>query len=216
VLLQGADFDLPAGRHVALIGPSGIGKSSLLLAIAGVRRYEGSLRLGGEEVSGLDRPALLERVAMVPQRPVLLARSIADNIRLGRPDATDADVRRAAGRALVTPFADTLPAGLDTVLGEGGFGLSGGQAHRVGIARLYLRDPSVILLDEPTAHLDPFTEAALLDNLLAFAKDRTLFIVTHAPAVAARIGRAWRLAGLKLLPAPVPQPPAFKAERGAA
>jgi ATP-binding cassette subfamily C protein CydD len=128
----------------------------------------------------------------------LLAGSIADNIRLGRPGASDTDLREAARRACVLEFSDALPQGLDTLLGSRGHGLSGGQAQRVALARLFLRDPGLILLDEPTAHLDEATQARVLDEILEFSAGRTLLLATHAPVVAARFGRVLRVAGGKV------------------
>ena len=141
---------------------------------------------------------LRARVALIGQKPQLLAGSIADNIRLGRPDASDAMVRDAARRACVLEFAAGLPQGLDTPLGSRGHGLSGGQAQRVALARLFLRDPGLILLDETTAHLDEATQARVLDEILAFAAGRTLLLATHSPAVAARFERVLRVADAKV------------------
>ena len=126
--------------------------------------------------------------------------TIADNIRFARPDATDADIRRAADAALVQRFAARLPDGLETRIGEGGYGLSGGQAHRVGLARLFLRDPALILLDEPTAHLDTATEDELMANILAFAKGRMLVMATHSSGAAARMTTVLRFADGVLVP----------------
>ncbi|MNT59034.1 Heterocyst differentiation ATP-binding protein HepA [compost metagenome] len=133
-------------------------------------------------------------MALIGQRRQLLAGSIADNIRLGQPGATDAQVQDAAHRACVLEFTQDLPQGLDTALGSRGHGLSGGQAQRVALARLFLRDPGLILLDEPTAHLDEATQARVLDEILQFSAGRTLVLATHSPAVAARFGRVARVA----------------------
>ena len=131
---------------------------------------------------------------MIGKNPHLLPASIPDNIRLGRPQPDDAALREAARRACVLEFAAGLPQGLDTLLGSRGHGLSGGQAQRVALARLFLRDPGLILLDEPTAHLDEATQARVLDEILAFAAGRTLLLATHSPAVAARFPRVLRIA----------------------
>jgi ATP-binding cassette subfamily C protein CydD len=129
---------------------------------------------------------------------------MAHNIALARPGACPTAISRAAERAHVAPFADALPEGLDTMLGDAGLGLSGGQAQRIALARIYLRDAGLILLDEPTAHLDHELEQAVLDDLKAFARGRTLIIATHSLAVAARMDKAWRIAGETLLPSPLP------------
>ncbi|OAD14746.1 thiol reductant ABC exporter subunit CydD [Achromobacter insolitus] len=197
-VLSDAGLTLAAGEHAALMGPSGIGKSSLIEAIARLRPFEGDIRIDGLRLPEWDEAALRERVALIGQKPQLLAGSIADNIRLGRPDASDAELQAAARRACVLEFADALPQGLATPLGGRGHGLSGGQAQRVALARLFLRDPGLILLDEPTAHLDEATQARVLDAILEFSSGRTLLLATHAPAVAARLGRTLRVAAGKV------------------
>lgn len=201
-VLDRIDLTLALGDRVAIMGASGIGKSTLLEAVAGLRPYAGSLRLDDVPIAEIAEPSLRRRVAVLGQRPRIFQGSIADNIRFGRADACHASLRQAAHRAKVTAFADPLPAGLDTVIGENGLGLSGGEIQRIALARIYLRDPGLILLDEPTAHLDATTEAAVLDELLAFAEGRTLLVATHSLAVAARMDRVFRIVGGRLLPAP--------------
>lgn len=193
-MLADVALTLAPGEHVALMGPSGIGKSTLIEAIARLRPAQGDIRLDGVPLDQWGEADLRARVALIGQKPQLLAGSIADNIRLGRPQADDAALREAARRACVLEFAAGLPQGLDTLLGSRGHGLSGGQAQRVALARLFLRDPGLILLDEPTAHLDEATQARVLDEILAFAAGRTLLLATHSPAVAARFPRVLRIA----------------------
>nr|WP_255592790.1 thiol reductant ABC exporter subunit CydD [Bordetella sp. BOR01] len=200
-LLDVAQLALSPGAHVALMGPSGSGKTTLLETLCRLRAAEGTIRLDGVPLAGWDETALRARVALVGQRPYLFAGSLAANIRLGCPDATDEQVHTAARRACVLEFAQALPGGLDTLLGSRGMGLSGGQAQRVALARLFLRDPGLILLDEPTAHLDEATQARVLDEILAFAQGRTLVLATHAQAVAQRLPRTVQLAHGKLVPA---------------
>ncbi|OCZ70471.1 thiol reductant ABC exporter subunit CydD [Achromobacter xylosoxidans] len=197
-VLSEAALALAPGERVALMGPSGIGKSTLIEALARLRPSQGDIRLDGVPLAQWDEAALRARVALIGQKPQLLAGSIADNIRLGRPDASDDAVREAARRACVLEFAQNLPQGLDTLLGSRGHGLSGGQAQRVALARLFLRDPGLILLDEPTAHLDEATQARVLDEILAFADGRTLLLATHSPLVAARFARVLRVADAKV------------------
>jgi len=193
-VLSDAALTLAPGEHAALMGPSGIGKSTLIEAIARLRPSQGDIRIDGIPLADWDEADLRGRVALIGQKPQLLAGSIADNIRLGCPDAADCDVHEAARRACVLEFAEALPEGLNTPLGSRGHGLSGGQAQRVALARLFLRDPGLILLDEPTAHLDDATQSRVLDEILAFAAGRTLLLATHSPAVAARFGRVLRVA----------------------
>ena len=193
-VLENAALVLAPGEHVALMGPSGVGKSTLIEAVARLRPASGEIRIDGLPLAQWDEAALRQRVALIGQRPQLLAGLIADNIRLGQPGATDAQVQDAARRACVLEFTQDLPHGLDTALGSRGHGLSGGQAQRVALARLFLRDPGLILLDEPTAHLDEATQARVLDEILQFSAGRTLVLATHSPAVAARFGRVARVA----------------------
>ncbi len=174
-VLQGVDLRLEPGQRLALVGPSGSGKSTLLEALAGwLPPRAGRVQL---------RPGV--QVAYASQRPYLFHGSIADNLRLADPAASDARLRAVAEAAQVLQFAQRLPDGLDTVIGERGFGLSGGEARRIGLARLLLRDPQVLLLDEPTAFLDADTEAALLRSLAAYARGRSVVVATHSPVVIA-------------------------------
>lgn len=182
-VIQALDLTLRRGDHIALAGPSGGGKSTLLEALAGWLPIEdGTI----ERTHGL-------RIGYAPQRPFLFAGSLADNLRLARPDASDLDLRRAAEAAQVLRFADRLPEGLDTVIGERGFGLSGGEARRIALARVFLRDPDVLLLDEPTAFLDADTEAAVLRAIIAFAQGRALLMATHGHAAMASMHQVYRL-----------------------
>lgn len=169
-VVQQLSFQIEAGQRLALVGPSGSGKSTLLEALAGwLPAQSGTIVL---------RPGL--EVGYAGQRPYLFHGSIADNLRLADPGVSDARLLAVAEAAQVMRFASHLPEGLDTVIGERGFGLSGGEARRIGLARLLLRDPQLLLLDEPTAFLDPDTEAALLQTLAAFARDRAVVIATHS------------------------------------
>ena len=199
-VLEGARLSVPAGTHLAVLGDSGIGKSTLLEALARLRTFEGEIRLDGAALGDIDEVLLRSGVAFLGQRPRLFHGTIAENIRLGNRSASDLQVRQAAERAAVLAFSAALPEGLGTVIGEGGLGLSGGEAHRVALARIFLRDPGLILLDEPTAHLDPETEAQVLDAIQSFAAGRTMIVATHSAAVAARLDRACRIAGGRILP----------------
>ena len=203
-VVDALDLLLEPGAQLAILGASGIGKSTVLEAIAGLRTFAGEIRLDGRLLGEIAEPDLRDRLAMLGQRPRLFAGSIADNIRLGRRDADHAAVRRAAQQARVVDFADALPQGLATQLGEDGLGLSGGEIQRIALARIYLRNPGLVLLDEPTAHLDSATEALVLDGLAEFARRRTLLVATHSHALAARMDKVFRIAGGKLLPAPKP------------
>ncbi len=181
--------DLPALRHVslrvapgetvALVGPSGAGKTSVFQLL--LRFYDpqsGVVRLDGMDVSQVDPEALRLRIGLVPQDPVIFSVSARENIRYGRPDASDADVQDAVDAANAG-FLHDLPQGLDTYLGEKGVRLSGGQRQRVAIARAILRDPPVLLLDEATSALDAEAERAVQEALATLAKGRTTLVVAH-------------------------------------
>lgn len=188
-ILSDATLDVLPGETVALLGPSGIGKSTLIEVLARLRGHQGRIELGGVPLADIDEAALRQNVAALGQRPRLFHGTIASNIRLGRADATDAEVRIAAEQACVLDFADRLPEGLETPIGERGRGLSGGEAQRVALARIFLRDPALVLLDEPTAHLDLETEARVMRAVLDFAAGRTLLIATHSMEVASLMDR---------------------------
>jgi ATP-binding cassette subfamily C protein CydD len=197
-ILNGASLAVSSGDHVAVVGPSGIGKTTLLEIIAGLRTYQGQVSIDDRSLADWDEASLRERVALIGQKPFLFAGTIAENIKLGRAGATKEEVDEAARRACVVEFTNTLPNGLDTVLGPRGRGLSGGQAQRVALARLFLRDPGLILLDEPTAHLDEALQGRVMDEILAFSRGRTLVLVTHSSSVTQRFPRVVRMAGGRL------------------
>lgn len=193
--VTGVSFTVAPGETVALVGPSGAGKSTLLNVLLGfVRPAEGRVRIGGADLAGLDLAAWHSRVAWVPQRPHLYAGTIAENIRLARPGADDDAVRRALRDAGALEFVDALPEGTDTVLGEDGAGLSAGQRQRLALARAFLADRPVLLLDEPTAALDGATEAEVVAAVRRLAAGRTVLLVVHRPALLAVADRVVRLA----------------------
>lgn len=196
-----SDFSLRVepGEAVALVGPSGCGKSTVLQVLLGLVPGARSVVVGGVPLDALDLEAWRARVAWVPQRPHLFARSIGENVRLGRPRATDAEVARAVSRAGLDEVVARLPDGLDTVLGSGGAGLSSGERQRVALARAFVREAPLLLLDEPTAGLDAGTEAGVLgvvDDLMA---DRTAILVAHRPSL---LGLADRVVELASPPTP--------------
>ncbi|MFF0201009.1 thiol reductant ABC exporter subunit CydD [Streptomyces sp. NPDC005017] len=182
------------GETVALVGPSGAGKSTLLHMLLGfVRPAAGQVRIGGADLAGTDLEQWRTRVAWVPQRPHLYAGTIADNVRLARPDADDTAVRRALRDAGALEFVDALPLGAATVLGEDGAGLSAGQRQRLALARAFLADRPVLLLDEPTAALDGETEAEIVAAVRRLSAGRTVLLVVHRPALLAVADRVVRL-----------------------
>lgn len=188
--LAGVDLRVAAGEMVALGGPSGSGKSTVLNLLAGfLPPVAGRVLIGGVDVAALDPVDLALRVTWIGQTPHVIPGTVRENIRLARPDADDAAIRHAAAQAAVLDFTDRLPLGLDTPVGGRGFGLSGGQAQRVALARAFLRASPVLLLDEPTAHLDSDTAAQLCDALDRLRRGRTVIIATHNPQLAARADR---------------------------
>ena len=194
VVLDGLSFRVPAGESMVLVGPSGAGKSTVVELLLGfVRPDSGRITLNGADIGAIVPSALARMTAWIGQRPVLFAGSIRDNIRFGREDATDREVEDAARAAGIGTFAAALPEGLDTPIGEGGYGLSGGQAQRVAIARAFVRNAPLLLLDEPTAHLDPATEADVLDSLRRLALGRTVILASHSAAAYAFGGRTLEL-----------------------
>ncbi|MFD9389775.1 thiol reductant ABC exporter subunit CydD [Streptomyces sp. NPDC060000] len=192
--VRNVSFTVEAGETVALVGPSGAGKSTLLNALLGfVRPVDGRVLAGGVDLMAADLEQWRSRVAWVPQRPHLYAGTIDENVRLARPGADDAAVRRALADAGALEFVEALPAGADTVLGEDGAGLSAGQRQRLALARAFLADRPVLLLDEPTAALDGETEAEVVAAVRRLAAGRTVLLVVHRPALLAVADRVVRL-----------------------
>lgn len=178
--LQDISFEAPAGSITALVGPSGAGKSTVARLIP---RFwdvcEGSIRIGGMDVRDMTADTLMSQVAFVFQDTFLFAGSIADNIRLGTPDATQAEVETAARAAQAHDFILALPQGYDTQAGERGGFLSGGQRQRITIARAILQNRPILVLDEATAFADPENEAALVAALSALMRGKTVLMVAH-------------------------------------
>ncbi|WP_190155792.1 thiol reductant ABC exporter subunit CydD [Streptomyces litmocidini] len=215
--LDAATLTVEPGETVALVGPSGAGKSTLLDVVLGfaVPEEGGSVRVGGVDLGSLDREEWRSRIAWVPQRPHLFAGTVAENVRLARPDAPDEAVRDALRDAGADGFVAGLPQGLDTVLGEDGAGLSAGQRQRLALARAFLADRPLLLLDEPTAGLDGATEAGVVDAVRRLAAGRTVLLVVHRPALLAVADRVVRLGGAAVGAGPaVPEAPGA-AVRGA-
>ncbi|MEU5323605.1 thiol reductant ABC exporter subunit CydD [Streptomyces sp. NPDC021056] len=193
-VVSDVSFTVEPGETVALVGPSGAGKSTLLNVLLGfVPPAEGRALVGGVDLTEADLEEWRSRIAWVPQRPHLFAGTIAENVRLARPDADDTAVRQALGDAGALEFVDALPQGADTVLGEDGAGLSAGQRQRLALARAFLADRPVLLLDEPTAALDGATEAEVVAAVRRLAVGRTVLLVVHRPALLGVADRVVRL-----------------------
>ncbi|MFF4822119.1 thiol reductant ABC exporter subunit CydD [Streptomyces sp. NPDC001312] len=197
-------FSVRPGETVALVGSSGAGKSTLLNVLLGfVKPSAGRVRVAEADLADVDLEQWRARIAWVPQRPHLYAGTIAENVRLARPDADDAAVREALADAGALEFVDALPEGLDTLLGEDGAGLSAGQRQRLALARAFLADRPVLLLDEPTAALDGATEAEVVDAVRRLSAGRTVLLVVHRPALLDVADRVVRLDGTES-PGPAP------------
>ncbi|EKE72974.1 ATP-binding/permease cydC [Oceanibaculum indicum P24] len=193
-VLEGITADINPGEIVALVGPSGSGKSTLLGLVAGMHAPSaGHILIGGQPLDSIAQPDLRRTVGLLGQRTELFRDSIAGNLRLASPDADDAVLWDALRRAGLEPAVRRLPLGLETVLGDEGSGLSGGERRRLALARLILTDPAIWLLDEPTEGLDRPMAAAVLDDILAAAAGRIVLLATHRPEEAAKAGRLLRL-----------------------
>jgi ATP-binding cassette subfamily B protein len=180
LVLDGVSFDVRRGEKVAIVGPSGAGKSTIFHLI--LRFYDptsGMVSFDGVPLVDVDPLALRRRIALVPQDAVVFAASIRDNIRFGRPDASDAEVERAAELARALEFISLLPQKFDTAVGERGVTLSGGQRQRIAIARAILREAPLLLLDEATSSLDAESETLIKAALERLMQDRTTLVIAH-------------------------------------
>ncbi|MCP1274032.1 thiol reductant ABC exporter subunit CydD [Gluconobacter albidus] len=174
-------FTLAAGETLILEGASGAGKSTLLELLLGfVSPSQGRILFNGQDMQDFSPRQISSLISWIGQKPVLFAGTIRENILFAKPDATPEEIHHAVSAAAVDQYLSSLPNGLETRIGEGGFGLSGGQAQRIAIARAYLKNSPLLLLDEPTSHLDPKTEAEILLSLKELAKGRTVILCSHS------------------------------------
>ncbi|MDA0704713.1 MAG: ABC transporter transmembrane domain-containing protein [Proteobacteria bacterium] len=188
--LEDLSFEVGAGERVALVGPSGAGKTTLFQLL--LRFYDpeaGIVRFDGADLRELDPTALRARIGLVSQEPVIFSANAMENIRYGRPEASDAEVRAAAEAAAATEFLDRLPEGFETFLGEKGLRLSGGQRQRIAIARAILRDPALLLLDEATSALDAESERLVQDAIARLSEGRTSIVIAHRLATVQQADR---------------------------
>jgi len=179
-VLKGLSFEVQAGQKVALVGTSGAGKStivSLLLQFYGIS--EGDIKVDGKSIYEYDLSAFRQNIAIVPQEVLLFGGTIQENIRYGKPDATEEEIIEAARQANAWDFIQSFPEGLDTIVGERGIKLSGGQRQRIAIARAILKDPCILLLDEATSSLDAESEKMVQDALNTLMEGRTSIIIAH-------------------------------------
>jgi ATP-binding cassette subfamily C protein CydD len=189
VVLDDFSFRVRAGEILLLTGASGAGKSTILDLILGfIEPQKGKVTFNGIELPIIVPEARNKMIAWIGQKPMIFGGTIAENIRFARPEAGGADIAEAVRLARLTDVIAALPQGLDTRIGEAGFGLSGGQAQRIAIARAFLKDAPLLLLDEPTAHLDPAIERDVLESLKRLAIGRTVIMASHS-ALAAEFAR---------------------------
>jgi ATP-binding cassette subfamily C protein CydC len=178
--LDGISFSLPQGGSLAVVGPSGAGKSTLAHLLLRFWDYEeGQITLGGHALRAYRGEDVRHTIGVVSQHTHLFNATVRDNLLLARPEASQADLERAARAAQIHDFVGSLPEGYDTWIGEGGLKLSGGQRQRLAIARALLKDAPILILDEPTANLDSLTERAVMESLQALMAGRTALIFTH-------------------------------------
>jgi ATP-binding cassette, subfamily C, bacterial CydD len=178
--IKDISFDIPAGEHVALVGPSGSGKSTLVNLLLGFLQVEqGHILINGENLDKIKLESWRQKIAWIPQRPRMFYGSVLDNITLGMNDINQSAVLDALDKSYALEFVEQLPHGLDTLIGDGGQGLSGGQMQRLALARAFIRQPGLLILDEPTAHLDADSESILQRTLETFSKGRTVLSIAH-------------------------------------
>jgi thiol reductant ABC exporter CydD subunit len=187
-VLDGFDLQLRPGEVVALIGPSGAGKSTVgNLLIRLVEPTSGRISVGDIDLIECDPASWRDHVAWVPQRPSILRATVAENIRLGRADATDGDVRDAAALAGADAFVSSLPKGYATIVGDGGRALSAGERRRIALARAFLRGAALVILDEPTADLDPKSADVVAEAIGRFPPGTTVLLIAHRPELIRRL-----------------------------
>jgi thiol reductant ABC exporter CydD subunit len=195
-VLESLDLELAPGETVALVGESGAGKSTVAALLLGLLEpTSGRITAGGVDLSGCDAESWRHQIAWVPQHPTLFRATVADNIRLGDPAASDRRVRDAAALAGAADVIAHLPEGYATVVGDGGRALSPGERRRIGLARAFLRNAPLVILDEPTADLDPASVAVVAQAVRRLREGRTMLVIAHRPELVRHADRVVVLSG---------------------
>jgi ATP-binding cassette subfamily B protein len=199
-VLEGVSFVLRRSETLAIVGPSGSGKSTIAdLLLRLIDPDEGRVLIDGRDVRDWPLADLRRSVALVEQEPCLLHATIAENIRYARPEASDADVREAARRAALAAFIERLPQQFETLVGERGMALSAGERQRIAIARAFLVNPAILILDEPSAALDPESERRIAEGYEEVMRGRTTIVITHRAELARRANRVLTLSGARIV-----------------
>jgi ABC-type multidrug transport system fused ATPase/permease subunit len=194
--LRNCSFHIPYGKTTALVGPSGGGKTTIsYLILRFIEPQSGNIRLAGTDLTEMEPALFRSQVAWVPQHPYLFNGTVEENIRIARPQASPDEIALAAQHANAHDFIIAMTLGYDTPLGERGTRLSGGQAQRIAIARAYLKNAPFLILDEPTAHLDPTSEALIQEGLQGLMHDRTVLVIAHRLRLASQADQIIVLAG---------------------
>jgi ABC-type bacteriocin/lantibiotic exporter with double-glycine peptidase domain len=195
-VLDDVSLKVEAGETLAILGPTGAGKTTLIALLLGLYKpWSGTIRVDGEPLEEIDVRGLRRQAGALLQEGTAMRGTVADNIAFGRPDTPRHEVERAATLAAATEFVEELPSGYDTEIGDDGVRLSAGQRQRIALARALLGSPLLLMLDEPTSHLDPDTADLVLDNLMGIEPRPTLLLVTHDPLVAERADRVVEVRG---------------------
>jgi ATP-binding cassette subfamily C protein LapB len=189
-VIKQLNLKVAAGEKIAIVGKIGSGKTSLLRLIAGLYDpSEGSVKIDNSDITHLHPDDLRKHIGVVMQTPMLFSGTLKENLLMGNPDATDDEVVEAAKIANVDEIASNLPDGYETVLAEGGRQLSGGQRQAICIARAFVGDPKIIILDEPSSAMDNFSEQQLLNDLKGLLVDKTLILITHRGTLLSLVDR---------------------------
>ncbi len=212
-VVQELELKISPGEMIAVVGPSGAGKSTLLNLI--IRFFEpesGRVSLDGMAASDIHLDDLRKQIAYVPQKPILLPGTIAENIALGRPGASHFDIEEAARAARAHEFIQNLPSGYNTPVGEGAHGLSVGECQRICLARAFLKDAPILLLDEPTSALDAENESQVIESLVVLSQGKTTLLVTHHPTFLSKVDRIIVMERGKISSDGTPQAVAIRSE----